>query len=527
MKIPIRSLLLSDPFHDATFVEELVETDKIVRSINIIDNPYGFQFVEKDSLLIIGGQDWFLKKTARGNIFRCITENQVACIVLYNYDESVPFYRETSRAATEAGIPILLMGDSGRLLTYGKILEYFSEHYYIADKNGFLQKGYIQKQMYNCAEQDKVGCIAKRLWLYTNKEVYARIDDTVYHYGSKTDIEAIMADADRWVSTSGFKAEKFVNGSCYYYGPEEVFFSIYSFDKTLDGDLVMVISREQKLDDQELSIFQYAQWAIQADIKRNSLEFTKQQSEKLMQLLGAQDDSCNDAATHGKGIWGDQVSRVLLLNATINPENMQLIHQELYRMLQKSSQPEGELIFGEYEEQLVLLIPDSFMPKVKGRDFKNLLQRYSPEGKKFRMGQGDAANRIDLRESYLQAKKALFWANLQKRKYSISYDELGFLALLDEKNILNRVQTYNRRYLEKLTAYDQKNGTELFHTLSIYITSLWNFSSASKLLFVHLNTVKYRIEQAEKIMGIDLSDSDVRTNLEVAVKITEFFSDPV
>jgi DNA-binding PucR family transcriptional regulator len=59
---------------------------------------------------------------------------------------------------------------------------------------------------------------------------------------------------------------------------------------------------------------------------------------------------------------------------------------------------------------------------------------------------------------------------------------------------------------------------ELTHTLRMLLET-GSPSAAATALFVHVSTLKYRVRKIESMLGIDLSDPDVRFNLRLAFKI--------
>ena len=76
--------------------------------------------------------------------------------------------------------------------------------------------------------------------------------------------------------------------------------------------------------------------------------------------------------------------------------------------------------------------------------------------------------------------------------------------------------------LHKLIAYGQENGSELLDTLRIYLRCGRSKAETAKKLFVHVNTVKYRIAQIQEITNLDLSDDETALSLLLAFKMIEY-----
>lgn len=72
-----------------------------------------------------------------------------------------------------------------------------------------------------------------------------------------------------------------------------------------------------------------------------------------------------------------------------------------------------------------------------------------------------------------------------------------------------------------LKNYDDRNGTDLYHTLKVHLELERNVLQTSKELFIHRSTLFYRLERIRKIAGIDLEDSRERLILQLSFYILE------
>lgn len=59
----------------------------------------------------------------------------------------------------------------------------------------------------------------------------------------------------------------------------------------------------------------------------------------------------------------------------------------------------------------------------------------------------------------------------------------------------------------------------LLETLSVYLETHCQISETAKRLFVHRNTVVYRIEKCEEILGRSLKDSETTLQIRLALRI--------
>jgi len=72
-----------------------------------------------------------------------------------------------------------------------------------------------------------------------------------------------------------------------------------------------------------------------------------------------------------------------------------------------------------------------------------------------------------------------------------------------------------------LTEYDKEHGSDLLGTLSSYIEANGDLVSASKMLFQHANTVRYRVAKIKSLLEIDSPSSYLE--LYVFVKLMEIY----
>lgn len=125
---------------------------------------------------------------------------------------------------------------------------------------------------------------------------------------------------------------------------------------------------------------------------------------------------------------------------------------------------------------------------------------------------------MDINQSYYQAKRAINVAYTMRNNKIYFFDELGFYQLLYKVN-KGDFDLFLKNTLGPLIKYDKKHNTELIKTLEEYFKESGNLANIAKNLYIHYNTVLYRIQRIEKITGMNLNNSDERLNLEVALKL--------
>lgn len=126
----------------------------------------------------------------------------------------------------------------------------------------------------------------------------------------------------------------------------------------------------------------------------------------------------------------------------------------------------------------------------------------------------------DLPGSWIQAARARQVAEVCGLTGEILvYGKLGVYTLLylipdgDE-----RVQ-FLKRYVHPLWQADRKGNGRLSETLEMFFRCNGNIKLTSERLFAHYNTVVYRLEKIQNILGVSLDDPEDRLQLQLALKL--------
>lgn len=104
----------------------------------------------------------------------------------------------------------------------------------------------------------------------------------------------------------------------------------------------------------------------------------------------------------------------------------------------------------------------------------------------------------------------------------INYKELGIYRLFFDMKKRDEMKNLYYETLETLRLYDEKNSTNLLKTLETYIDNQRNIGKTAEKLYIHRNTLKYRIKRIEEILECNLDEEEVVFNIKLAIKIGNF-----
>ncbi|HHW39772.1 MAG TPA: hypothetical protein GXX19_01215 [Syntrophomonadaceae bacterium] len=174
-------------------------------------------------------------------------------------------------------------------------------------------------------------------------------------------------------------------------------------------------------------------------------------------------------------------------------------------------------------DYIAILLPqmEAITSRLSGiiTELKNILVFYL---KNVKIGIGEWKDLLKVNESYIDAYYALKVALNDPDNDIVYFNDLGILKFfiknsgdLDTRHIR---EIYDRT-LKPLADYDTKNKSDLITTLDTYFKSNFCFNKTAQKLFVHINTLRYRLEKIESLTGLSLKKSEDLFNLYLGLKI--------
>ncbi|HKL75407.1 MAG TPA: PucR family transcriptional regulator ligand-binding domain-containing protein [Halanaerobiales bacterium] len=129
-------------------------------------------------------------------------------------------------------------------------------------------------------------------------------------------------------------------------------------------------------------------------------------------------------------------------------------------------------------------------------------------------------NSAETKKSYEEAKKALKIGKIFIEENEVFiYKRLGIYRILSMIEKEGEVIEFCKDFLGDLIKYDKKHNENLCYNLKKYLMNNGNVTKAAKELYIHPNTLAYRIKKIEKILKKDLDDPRERFNLFLALMI--------
>lgn len=121
----------------------------------------------------------------------------------------------------------------------------------------------------------------------------------------------------------------------------------------------------------------------------------------------------------------------------------------------------------------------------------------------------------DINRNYNRAEQTIEIGKiLYPNEDYLNYSSLGVFAWIDIKEDELDIMLRDIKLLMK----NDKNK-ELIETLRVYLESNMNYSLTAKKLFLHINTIRKRIDDINELINLDLEDPMNRLKIEVLLKL--------
>ncbi|KOS71534.1 hypothetical protein AEA09_00555 [Lysinibacillus contaminans] len=166
-------------------------------------------------------------------------------------------------------------------------------------------------------------------------------------------------------------------------------------------------------------------------------------------------------------------------------------------------------------------------PEIPVEQFKERIQQFfeliDKDVKKynslsFNVGLGRLFESIEnITSSHRDAKKCIdYLQTLEQPPLILSYDKLGPYTLF-LNNDPQETAEYIEMKLGSIIKYDNQHKTDLLYTLKLYFAHNQNRKQTAEACFVHINTIKYRLQTIFSLLDIDEKNGQVMFELNLAL----------
>ncbi len=228
-----------------------------------------------------------------------------------------------------------------------------------------------------------------------------------------------------------------------------------------------------------------------------------------------------DIQTQTKRLHLDPARRVVFVMDTGTKSNDMVL--ELVRNL--SDLQSGDIAVSIDEHNVVLVKDISNIPKSRVEDrleslAKSLSDNLQMEAMvRVRVGYGNPVEQVaQLPTSYQEARMALAVAReFYAERDTISYGRLGIGRLIYQLP-MSLCEMYIREVFGD-TVPEVLDDEESMNTIAVFFENNLNISETARQLYVHRNTLVYRLERIEKSVGLDIRKFDDAMTFRIAIMV--------
>ena len=191
--------------------------------------------------------------------------------------------------------------------------------------------------------------------------------------------------------------------------------------------------------------------------------------------------------------------------ALLARERMPGLDERLYEAISASEELARRLICMEWKRMIVIIchVPSGVAQEDGAALMETLLERAQVKRGLISVGVSEEqTDRADFAHALREAVYAARAAALENRGM-MAAQELGLYAYLFPMSENPFVCEQCRRSLVRIREYDAQNRTNLLSTAQVYVEQRMEIAAAAKALFQHPNTVRYRLQKIQKIMGME------------------------
>jgi PucR family transcriptional regulator, purine catabolism regulatory protein len=133
-----------------------------------------------------------------------------------------------------------------------------------------------------------------------------------------------------------------------------------------------------------------------------------------------------------------------------------------------------------------------------------------------------------LGQSLEEAKLAAVGSRYLRGGTPTHYEELGAdrLLLLLHRDAPDELQSFVQATLGPLLEHDRRSSVKLAPTIEAYVRHGGRLRETASALYVHRNTLAYRLERASDLLGLDLRDPHRRLAVELAFRALPLIEAP-
>lgn len=491
--------------------------NNIVRNITIMDTPDIDKWIEMYELIIIGNCS---KKNLSETFFTNLKKRNCAGIITKR--KFLAYFNYFIPILNNLDLPLIVFPDnySWTNVTTPIIYKIIQENSYDIMKYANFNEVIIKEVLSSSSYTKICDNISKKLDLNIAiiSSSYELIDSS-YNFKWNSIIDAVFSRKQLY-NKSKINKENYYN---FKIKNKSIF--VFMLDNELFNKLIIVIENNN-IADEAISLFELLALIIKLKYKLiydNIKSNSKYNKSILVQLSSIKNLSkknfFNLELLLGTTLEDSYSIASLKLKSSLSEINFQK-SMTFTKFFKDNCKDYNKVLLFEEDKALTLLIPEKkYVLKDVILNSITLLKKYTNKDD-FYIGISSFHDIRDLDIAFNEANIALNYSISKDNTFTF-YKSMGFIRIFATSPYQNKNPYFQELidiYICPLLNYDKKNKTDLFETLITFIKNNQSAKLTADELFIHSNTLRFRMKRIEQILDINLSESDDMLNVQLAIK---------
>jgi len=130
-------------------------------------------------------------------------------------------------------------------------------------------------------------------------------------------------------------------------------------------------------------------------------------------------------------------------------------------------------------------------------------------------------NHENIHKSYDESLTVIQLAQLHKNRFLYKYKEIGAYKIIMGVQNRTLIESFSQDILGQLYRYDDMHKADYVTFLRVFLEENGSTNKISQRLFIHRNTVLYKIKKIEQLLDMDTTNPFTKTNLYMAFLIED------
>lgn len=522
MEVSLQELLKCNFFSAAQVLVGEQNLSNLVTSVTVLDSPDAPKYIKPGNLVITTAYSLLDDDTVQKEVISKLAEAGAAGlgIKLRFFNGQLPKIMKDTAKKYE--FPIISLPNE---YAYTDIYEFITNHLLARTTGEVRRYDEVFRELNENLSLKGLAGLSEILYKWTGFRTIILYNNRLHVFPGKVE------DEELWKEKTFWHKKSHINGSpaginrycCKYKDMEQEILVGDIFDKSLVKGRIILLKGDRDFVRDDYVLLESAASACSIEIKRiqSLVQVQRKYEKKFLLHFFNKDYSLEEAKYHAKELDfflpAEGFVIIIEIASTDFLEDSQYceyIEKAIIDILGFKT-PFSYLD----SHRIAILIPDDlekFSPLLE-KLYSQLKDICNSEDVLF--GIGRKASLENINKSFEEAKKAIeIGACLDLPSKIYFFSQLGFYRLLKIPDIYEEMVRYYEDYLKPIVK-EGETSNDLLDTLKCYIECGFNYTETAHKMYVHPNTVRYRISVIEKNCRVNFKYAYDRLNMEIALKL--------